>query len=182
MVDNALPHDLVYVGFWLRLLASLVDTGLLLCVILPLGYVVYGSGSILPDSLREPGQAGLADPLGWLVKGPADVFISWVLPAVAVIVFWIARSATPGKMMIGAKIVDARTFGHPTTKQLIGRYFGYYLSMLPLVPPLGMVWIAFDRRKQGWHDKLAGTVVVRARRTMPEKAVPRNAVVHERRA
>jgi len=26
---------------------------------------------------------------------------------------------------------------------------------------LGLVWVAFDRRKQGWHDKLAGTVVIR---------------------
>jgi uncharacterized RDD family membrane protein YckC len=34
--------------------------------------------------------------------------------------------------------------------------------MLPIF--LGFVWVAFDRRKQGWHDKLAGTVVVRPRR------------------
>lgn len=94
-----------------------------------------------------------------LVKGPADVLITWVLPAVAVILFWIYRQATPGKMAISARIVDAKTGNPPSAGQLIGRYFGYFVSMLPLF--LGLIWVAFDRRKQGWHDKLAGTVVVR---------------------
>jgi len=62
-------------------------------------------------------------------------------------------------MIVRAKIVDARTGGKPSTGQLIGRYFGYYLSMIPLF--LGFIWVAFDKRKQGWHDKLAGTVVIR---------------------
>ncbi len=37
------------------------------------------------------------------------------------------------------------------------RYIGYFLSALPL--DFGFLWIAFDARKQGWHDKLASTVV-----------------------
>ena len=76
----------------------------------------------------------------------------------AIILFWVARSATPGKMLIRARIVDAATGGKPSIGQLIGRYLGYYVSMLPMF--LGFVWIAFDQRKQGWHDKLARTVVV----------------------
>ncbi len=39
------------------------------------------------------------------------------------------------------------------------KYLGYYLSAIPLL--LGFVWVAFDKRKQGFHDKLAGTFVVR---------------------
>jgi uncharacterized RDD family membrane protein YckC len=31
--------------------------------------------------------------------------------------------------------------------------------MLPLF--IGLIWVAFDKKKQSWHDKLAGTVVVR---------------------
>ena len=96
------------------------------------------------------------------LSGPAELLLNWVFPAIAVIVFWIYRQATPGKMIIGAKIVDANTGGPPSTGQLIGRYLGYYVSMIPLF--LGMIWVAFDARKQGWHDKLAGTVVVRNRR------------------
>jgi uncharacterized RDD family membrane protein YckC len=55
--------------------------------------------------------------------------------------------------------VDAKTGGKPSTGQFIGRYLCYYLSSLLL--GLGFIWVAFDSRKQGWHDKLAGTLVVR---------------------
>ena len=97
-----------------------------------------------------------------------DLLINWVLPAVAVVMFWIYRQATPGKMVIGARIVDERTGGPPSTGQLVGRYLGYYVSMIPLC--LGLLWVAFDARKQGWHDKLAGTVVVRDRSDRPPHA------------
>jgi len=76
------------------------------------------------------------------------------------------HGTTPGKIAIGARIVDARTGAKPSTGQLIGRYFGYYVSTIPLF--LGLIWVAFDSRKQGWHDKLAGTVVVRDKHRGPE--------------
>lgn len=82
-----------------------------------------------------------------------------MLPAVLVILLWIKLSATPGKMAIGATIVDARTGGKPTNAQFVIRYIGYFAAMLPFF--LEIIWVGFDSRKQGWHDKLAGTVVIR---------------------
>ncbi|PIP08224.1 MAG: hypothetical protein COX51_04865, partial [Syntrophobacteraceae bacterium CG23_combo_of_CG06-09_8_20_14_all_50_8] len=38
------------------------------------------------------------------------------------------------------------------------RWIGYFISALPLY--IGFLWVAFDGKKQGWHDKLAGTVVI----------------------
>lgn len=134
----------VYVGFWARAGASLLDTLLWLLVVTPLLWWIYGSELFDTEAFR----AG-----GW------DVVISWLMPAIATILFWVYRSATPGKMAIGARVVDARTGARPSTLQLIGRYLGYYVSATPL--GLGLLWIAWDARKQGWHDKLAGTVVVR---------------------
>lgn len=139
--------ELEYVGFWVRVGAALVDSLLLLLLIAPILYAIYG-----PDYFLEVGAA----------RGAADVLLNFVLPAVAVIVFWHYRQATPGKMLIRARIVDADTGAAPSTGQLIGRYLGYYLSTIPLF--LGLLWVAFDGRKQGWHDKLARTVVVRDRR------------------
>ena len=98
---------------------------------------------------------------GSLIAGPADLLLNWILPAIAVILFWIYRQATPGKMAIGAKIVDAKTLGKPAKGQLVIRYLGYYVSIIPLM--LGILWVGFDARKQGWHDKIAGTLVVRSR-------------------
>ena len=94
------------------------------------------------------------------MRGPADFVISYLFPAVASITFWIYKSATPGKMVFGLKIVDAETAGPCGTGQLIGRYLGYYPSFLVL--GLGFIWVAFDKRKQGWHDKMAGTLVIRS--------------------
>ena len=82
-----------------------------------------------------------------------------LLPAVIFVGFWMWKSATPGKMIVSAKIVDAATLGEPSTGQLIVRYVGYFISSLVFC--LGFLWIAFDKRKQGWHDKMASTVVIR---------------------
>lgn len=71
-------------------------------------------------------------------------------------------------MIFSAKIVDAKTGGKPSKGQLVGRYFAYILSGLPL--GLGFFWIAWDKRKQGWHDKLSGTVVIKPT-TNPAKQI-----------
>ena len=58
-------------------------------------------------------------------------------------------------------IVDAVSLGKASISQNIIRYLGYFVSMFSLFT--GFFWIAFDRRKQGWHDKIAGTVVIMGR-------------------
>ncbi len=85
--------------------------------------------------------------------------IFYILPFVLIISFWKLKSATPGKMLFKMKIVDAKTLEPVSTLRLIVRYFGYFLSALPL--GLGFVWVAFDKKKQGFHDKIAKTVLVK---------------------
>ena len=143
MADKVTPREPQYVGFWKRLFAFFIDSLVILAVIIPLLLAVYGSQYF---ARTEPGFVGV-----W------DVLIQVVLPMIAVIVFWRYRGATPGKMLLSAKIVDAKTLGPPSTGQLIGRYFAYIVSSIFM---LGFLWIAFDKRKQGWHDRLAGTAVI----------------------
>lgn len=143
--------DLEYAGFWVRVGASLIDTILIGIITWPLLTAFYGEDYWLSERF---------------IHGPMDFLLSWVFPAVAVILFWVARQATPGKMAVSARIVDAATGQPASTAQLIGRYFAYYVSLLPFC--LGFIWVAFDARKQGWHDKLAGTVVVRSRHRGPQ--------------
>lgn len=134
-----------YVGFWKRVAAAVIDTLILLVVIVPALVAIYGREYLV--RVQGGGFAGF-----W------DFLIQVVMPAVGVILFWKYRGATPGKMAISAKIVDARTLGAPSTGRLVVRYVAYLASMLPLL--LGFVWIAIDRRKQGFHDKIADTVVI----------------------
>ncbi|MBT9140963.1 MAG: hypothetical protein DDT30_01549 [Dehalococcoidia bacterium] len=95
------------------------------------------------------------------IAGPADFLITYALPTIAVILFWLKKQATPGKMAVSAKVVDAKTGNTMSVGQAIGRYFTYFVSLIPL--GLGFIWVAFDSKKQGWHDKLAGTIVIRSK-------------------
>lgn len=135
---------IAYVGLWQRVLASLVDTALVVLITVPLMYFAYGE--IYPQT-------------DTFVMGPMDVLINYALPFIGVILFWVYKSATPGKMVIKAQIVDAQTGCKPSAKQSVIRYLGYFVSTIPL--GLGLMWVGWDKRKQGWHDKLAGTVVIK---------------------
>lgn len=135
---------LQYAGFGLRLGASILDSIWIIALTLSLGWMVYGMMYFESEAF---------------VKGTADIFISYVLPFMLTMGFWFYKSATPGKMLLGMIIVDADTLQAPSKRQLGIRYFSYYLSMLPLF--LGFFWVIWDDRKQGWHDKLAGTLVIK---------------------
>jgi len=138
--------NLEYVGFWKRLIACLIDAFIMTVIAVPLLLAIYGRSYV---KLAQEGGG---------IAGVWDFLIQYVLPTIAVIVFWRYRGATPGKMAISAKIVDAKTGGRPSTGKLVVRYFAYLVSILPLF--LGFVWIGIDKRKQGFHDKIAGTLVV----------------------
>ena len=107
-----------YAGFWIRLWATAIDVILLLILTWPLLLWIYG-----PEYFQSQS----------VIHGPMDFLISWVFPTIAVVIFWKYKSATPGKMIFSAKIVDAKTGGKPSTVQLIVRYFAYVVSMLPLM-------------------------------------------------
>ena len=141
-----------YAGFWIRTGAAIIDTILMLIILIPILTAIYGTDYWISESY---------------VKGFWDVMFNYILPAVAVIIFWVYKSATPGKMATKLTIVDAKTGEKPSTGQFIGRYLGYYVSMIPLF--LGIIWVGIDKRKQGWHDKLAGTVVIKSNKSEPVK-------------
>ena len=159
---------LEYVGFWLRVLAALVDTLWVSALVALLLAAVFGRHYpiALLDYLEAGWQVVLSGGQGSLPQPPAnaaaDDLISYLVPAVLVIAFWKGRGATPGKMLIGASVVDAQSGGPPGLGRLVVRYLGYFVSIMPFM--LGLLWVAFDPRKQGWHDKLARTVVVRPAR------------------
>lgn len=77
---------------------------------------------------------------------------------VLVALFWLLFQGTPGKLLLGCRIVDAHTGGRPQPWQMLVRLFGYALSAAPA--GLGFFWMIWDARRQGWHDKLARTLVV----------------------
>jgi uncharacterized RDD family membrane protein YckC len=159
-VSAAADAGLEYVGFWPRVGAALIDTLWVTPIVVLLGLLLPSSDTaLLEQMLRDPAQVSTSALAASVTPSLSELVVNYVVPAVLVVLFWFARSATPGKMVIGARIVDARSGNVPSRRQLVIRYLGYFVSMLPLF--LGLMWVGWDPRKQGWHDKLAGTVVVR---------------------
>ncbi len=121
-----------YAGFGERLMAMIID-GLILAAV---GIAIRGVG--LSNFYEK-----------------IDVFVG----AVYIIYFWVNRGgATIGKNVMKIKVVT--TEGKPVNYQkAIIRYLGYIVSGLPVF--LGFLWVLWDDKKQGFHDKIAGTVVVK---------------------
>lgn len=99
--------------------------------------------------------------LDWLIIGA----VSSLLPAASVLVSWLyyavlessEKQATAGKMALSMVVTDVNGNRISFVTATV-RYFSKILSAIVL--GLGFVWIAVDSRKQGWHDKMAGTFVV----------------------
>lgn len=135
-----------YAGFWIRAGALAIDLVIMVVLLyIPLSFI-YG----------EDYWFG-----GKVIYGFWNILLGYVVPVCATLWFWRRFMGTPGKMATRLRIVDAVTGEKMGMGQSIGRYFAYLLAMLPL--GLGLFWVGFDKKKQGWHDKLAGTVVIRDR-------------------
>ncbi len=152
------PGQFVYGGFWLRVVAKIVD-GIIIGVLsvginMLVAFLVFGSPNYLPNALvkynahdRLVYQA-LSFPLG-------------IGLAIAYACFFILRwDATPGKMAVGLKLV--RSDGERlSVGRIVGRYFSEWLSALILC--IGYIMVAFDDQKQALHDRICDTRVIRAK-------------------
>lgn len=149
-----------YVGFWARMGAFLLDSVFATGLLYPLWRVINGLTGLdaVPNIALNDEPEQLALLLEQLVT---RLSIELVILAGVFIGLWIYLGATPGKLMFKSCIVDARTLGPASPVQFCLRYIGYFVSLLPF--GFGFVWIALDRRKQGWHDKIARTVVITRR-------------------
>ncbi|HEX6350095.1 MAG TPA: RDD family protein [Candidatus Dormibacteraeota bacterium] len=138
-----------YAGFWIRFVAIFIDgliygipTGIVLVLIL-----VAAAGGRVPTS-DQANSLSL----------PLDL-ISVVVGAAYFCYFW-STGATPGMRLFRQRVLDADTSQPIGVGRALLRYVGYLVSLGCCY--VGLIWAAFDGRKQGWHDKLARTVVVYA--------------------
>jgi uncharacterized RDD family membrane protein YckC len=141
-----------YAGFWIRVGANVIDVLILAAINQALllatgGWRVFGGGE------------GMGIGAISLVLGSAEIVVAGILPPFLIVGSWIALGASPGKLLLGLRIVDEPTGGRPTVWQCIGRYFMALVGIL--CAGLGYLWIVIDPRRQGWHDKIVRTLVVR---------------------
>jgi uncharacterized RDD family membrane protein YckC len=145
--EPAAAKSFQYVGFWKRLVAAIIDILILLVIIVPIELAIFGTDYL---QLAMAGKT-LA----------VDVWVQLIIPLAAVTLFWRYLKATPGLLAISARIVDARTFAPTSAGKLAVRAVCLAVLLIAIIPlGIGLLWIGFDKRKQGWHDKIAGTVVI----------------------
>ena len=147
-------EEVRYVGFWARFLAFLIDSIAATLLIAPLVLYLIGETRLEDYDLQDTEQL-----MELLNRLAIQISLDALFLGTIFVLFWIFKSATPGKMLLSCSIVDAKTHGKANTLQNIIRYIGYFVSLIPF--GLGFIWIAFDSRKQGWHDKMAGTLVIK---------------------
>ena len=153
-------------GFWRRAVAYGIDK-----VILQIFYIILFTVGLLIRMIYHPDWQGMEM---YLSDSFPDVGVIWIYYLMSLLLdmiyfTWFHGSVgqTPGKMLLGLRVVQAT--GEPMTFGLAFlRWAGYLISRL--VVYLGFIWIAFDRRKQGWHDKIACTVVVTVKKGLDKES------------
>ena len=156
-------NEVRYAGFWIRFIASFLDT---LFLALPVGIIIYfvSDGNWFDFAQYQQNlQMAMSGNTHALDSQP-QTSLQWELlfefcVLVVTILFWNKwKGATPGKKFVHIKIVDAKNFQEITNKQAITRSLGYIPSTFLLM--FGFIMVAFRDDKRSLHDLLAGTCVV----------------------
>lgn len=135
-----------YGGFWIRVVAYIIDA-IILSVVGGAIYALLGVNLSDPNSLQSSRYQG--------AQG-----LNLVISLVYFAGLWTVMGASIGQRIFGMRVVDAHT-GQPIgLGKAALRWLGLLISFLVCL--IGVIWVAFDGRKQGWMDKIAGTVVLRA--------------------
>jgi uncharacterized RDD family membrane protein YckC len=141
-----------YGGFWIRVLAALIDGVIVRVVAAPVALIFGGLG--MAGMMTGLPHAGLGI-LGGGVTIILVLFGGWLYEA---LMESSSYQATIGKMILGMKVTDLYgkriSFGRAT-----GRHFAKILSGMMLC--IGFIMVGLTERKQGLHDLLAGTLVRR---------------------
>jgi uncharacterized RDD family membrane protein YckC len=130
-------------GFWIRVVAYIIDA-IILGVVNGIVAVIVRANPTDPSS---PGY-GIASLLQLIIS--AAYFAG----------FWTYWGSTLGQRVLKLRVVDATTMQPIGFGKALVRWVGLLISFL--VCFIGVIWVAFDARKQGWMDKIAGTVVLQS--------------------
>lgn len=135
-----------YAGFWVRFFAYLVD-------LIPLSILLFVMSIILGEMPLDSDPAASAASIADLISFFAGIiyFVGFESSS---------YQATPGKMAVGLIVVD-ETGRRMSFMRALGRYFAKIPSALILL--IGFIMVGFTARKQGLHDMIASTLVVRGK-------------------
>ena len=139
-----------------RLVAYILDCILIYFLLFGSLLVLIAIGSAIGADFSRP-RGG--DPDAFTVFGLIAIVILWLVLVFGYFPFFWARGGqTPGMKPFGLVVVRDADGGPLRTRTAILRLIGLYVAASVFY--LGLIWIFIDKRRRGWHDLIAGTVVV----------------------
>ena len=133
-------------GFWIRFVAWIIDGFFLMLL-----WWVLITFTFLPHYIDLP---------HYMDYPPIRIYF-WLFTGVYFWLFTGLKGQTPGKMVVGIKVVDRHGnvpgLGRAAIREILGK------TVSAIVLLLGFLWVIWDEKKQGWHDKIAGTSVIGSR-------------------
>ncbi len=150
-------------GFFSRLEAFVVD-------LIILSVLQIGASAFIQAFLRFFRLAGLVANIQMVLENSIYNFAIGATFSTLFLIgyytfFWTLVGYTPGKAILGLKVVR-KNGGKLSFGRSLLRFFAYWISMLPLF--LGFFWVLWDSKRQGWHDKIAGTQVLYIPKNSPK--------------
>ena len=138
-----------YAGFWIRFVAYIIDWLIGLVISFGLGIFLGILAAITNPSNPQATTSSLTG---------VYYAIGLLIDLAYFVGFWTLMGATLGQRVFNLRVVDAATGQRITFGKALLRWVGLLVSFL--VCSVGVIWVAFDPRKQGWMDKIAGTYVL----------------------
>jgi uncharacterized RDD family membrane protein YckC len=179
-----MKKQIVYATFNGRLIANIIDCLFFSIILAPVTWVIKKfngdpySEYLLPElmkNMQAKPELDFSSRFSLMMNDPA-IFNAFVanggisktiildlltilVSGILISICWCYFKTTPGKILIGIKIVDEKTFGDISPMQSVIRSVGCVLTAASLM--IGLVWMLFNPKKQAWHDMMAHTAVIK---------------------
>lgn len=160
-----------FAGHGVRLVAYIIDgfivslVYLLIFIAFAWAFLAKGGFSAISELTPDDFRSGNI-PAGMVALFSGLAIMSLVGLLVTLVYFpyfWARSGQTLGMRPFGLYVVRDSDGGRISTGQAILRLIGIYVAVLPFY--VGLIWIFIDPRRRGWHDLIAGTVVIERRPT-----------------
>ncbi|GAC1685468.1 MAG: hypothetical protein PVS2B1_05380 [Candidatus Dormibacteraceae bacterium] len=143
-----------YGGFWIRFVAIFID-GIIIAIPIFIVAMIFGVAAGLTSG-RSSDATATANAASTGLVGL--IYLIALFIHLGYFIFFWGRGQTVAMRLFHLRVADANTGAPIGYGRAALRYLGYIISAL--VCYIGLIWAAFDARKQGWHDKIANTVVL----------------------
>lgn len=135
-----------YAGFWIRVVATFIDGFIVFMLQFVLGFLLAIAGVAAGNSGGEE--------ISWLV-----MLFGYVLSFAYYIIFTGHCGQTPGKMALRIKVIrcdgSAISYRRAAFREVVAKFIS------GIILGIGYLMVAFDDRKQGLHDRMADTYVIK---------------------